>query len=237
MTISIISFQNSHNFELINYSEHGTLVDNVLYSCDLSSKLAHTVESTNLLQSPTRPIPVKKAPKRKPAMLGKRRGKRKNKPGPKPKPKVAAGAPLATKPAFRRPLRIGERASRRLSEIKSEVVEKKPVVELPPEPRMCAQKPSVWKECQCSASASAIITGNGAGWEGAALLRHGSHIKIGCLEFVFSITTFGQSTISASAVLDETAGASTLSLAESASTLSAPLSPNRVIDMDLEDPR
>lgn len=29
--------------------------------------------------------------------------------------------------------------------------------------------------------------GTGAGWEGTALLNHGSYIKLGCLQFVFSI--------------------------------------------------
>ena len=30
--------QTSRQFELLNYSEHGTTVDNVLYSCDFSEK-------------------------------------------------------------------------------------------------------------------------------------------------------------------------------------------------------
>ena len=28
----------THHYELLNYSEHGTTVDNVLYSCDFSDK-------------------------------------------------------------------------------------------------------------------------------------------------------------------------------------------------------
>jgi len=35
-----------------------------------------------------------------------------------------------------------------------------------------------------------LIGGSGAGWEGTALLNHGSYIKFGCLQFVFSITDF-----------------------------------------------
>lgn len=31
-------FQNTKHYELLNYSEHGTTVDNVLYSCDFSEK-------------------------------------------------------------------------------------------------------------------------------------------------------------------------------------------------------
>ena len=49
----------------------------------------------------------------------------------------------------------------------------------------------VLKNCNCKNSASTIIGGNGAGWEGSALINHGSHIKIGCLQFVFSVTNFG----------------------------------------------
>ena len=36
------SLQMSRHFELLNYSEHGTTVDNVLYSCDFSDKPATT---------------------------------------------------------------------------------------------------------------------------------------------------------------------------------------------------
>uniref|UniRef100_A0A8C5WRN4 PHF12 protein n=1 Tax=Laticauda laticaudata TaxID=8630 RepID=A0A8C5WRN4_LATLA len=44
--------------------------------------------------------------------------------------------------------------------------------------------------CGCRASSSSLIGGSGAGWEGTALLHHGSYIKLGCLQFVFSITEF-----------------------------------------------
>lgn len=44
--------------------------------------------------------------------------------------------------------------------------------------------------CTCKASSSSLIGGSGAGWEGTALLHHGSYIKLGCLQFVFSITEF-----------------------------------------------
>lgn len=44
--------------------------------------------------------------------------------------------------------------------------------------------------CGCKASGSSLIGGSGAGWEGTALLHHGSYIKLGCLQFVFSITEF-----------------------------------------------
>jgi hypothetical protein len=43
------------------------------------------------------------------------------------------------------------------------------------------------KPCNCKGSSSSLIGGSGAGWEGTALLHHGSYIKVGCLQFVFSI--------------------------------------------------
>uniref|UniRef100_A0A3Q1G5L1 PHF12 protein n=1 Tax=Acanthochromis polyacanthus TaxID=80966 RepID=A0A3Q1G5L1_9TELE len=49
---------------------------------------------------------------------------------------------------------------------------------------------SVEPYCSCKASSSSLIGGSGAGWEGTALLHHGSYIKLGCLQFVFSITEF-----------------------------------------------
>lgn len=33
-----VALQNTKHYELLNYSEHGTTVDNVLYSCDFSEK-------------------------------------------------------------------------------------------------------------------------------------------------------------------------------------------------------
>ena len=41
--------------------------------------------------------------------------------------------------------------------------------------------------CNCRGSSSSLIGGSGAGWEGTALLHHGSYIKVGCIQFVFSI--------------------------------------------------
>ena len=46
------------------------------------------------------------------------------------------------------------------------------------------QAPRPWN---CKVSSSSLIGGSGAGWEGTALLHHGSYIKVGCLQFVFSI--------------------------------------------------
>uniref|UniRef100_A0A023GGR2 Putative phd finger protein 12 n=1 Tax=Amblyomma triste TaxID=251400 RepID=A0A023GGR2_AMBTT len=90
----------SKHYELLNYSEHGTTVDNVLYSCDFSEK---------------RPS--------------------------------AAGSISSSPAAVRSP------------------------------------RPVTRRTCSCRAN---LI--GAAGWEGTALLHHGSHIKLGCLQFVFSVT-------------------------------------------------
>lgn len=39
----------TRHFELLNYSEHGTTVDNVLYSCDFSDKQATTPQPSNVV--------------------------------------------------------------------------------------------------------------------------------------------------------------------------------------------
>lgn len=45
-------------------------------------------------------------------------------------------------------------------------------------------------KCSCRASSSSLIGGSGAGWEGTALLNHGSVIKFGCIQFTFSVLNF-----------------------------------------------
>ncbi|XP_065282734.1 PHD finger protein 12 isoform X3 [Dermacentor albipictus] len=91
------------HYELLNYSEHGTTVDNVLYSCDFSDK-------RRLLATA--------------------------------QPAAAAAAALAA------PRHTGTR-----------------------------------RTCSCRVNPIGA-----AGWEGTALLHHGSLIKLGCLQFVFSVT-------------------------------------------------
>ena len=56
---------------------------------------------------------------------------------------------------------------------------------------MNSRSGQTWKPCGCKSSCSTLIGGNGAGWEGTAILHHGSIIKIGCHQFVFSITNYG----------------------------------------------
>ena len=43
------------------------------------------------------------------------------------------------------------------------------------------------KPCLCKRSASSLVGGNGKGWEGTAVLFHGSRLRFGCIQFVLSI--------------------------------------------------
>uniref|UniRef100_A0A3P8YL51 PHD finger protein 12 n=1 Tax=Esox lucius TaxID=8010 RepID=A0A3P8YL51_ESOLU len=120
--------ENTKHYELLNYSEHGTTVDNVLYSCDFSEKAS---------PSPTG------------GLVSKVQGLQADD-GSGPRTGVAPpGGVMSCQP----------QGGPRLS-------------------------------CNCKASSSSLIGGSGAGWEGTALLHHGSYIKLGCMQFVFSIAEF-----------------------------------------------
>lgn len=115
----------SGQYELLNYSEHGTTVDNVLYSCDFSAK------------TPVKPLPSKTGG-----------GSRKH-------------LPLAK--------HVDQMSS---SEDKGTVK---------------AHAYKLLRPCRCKSDCISLVRENSAGWEGSAILNHSSYIKIGCMEFVFSI--------------------------------------------------
>lgn len=125
----------SRMYELLNYSEHGTTVDNVLYSCDFSEKRSNTPQATGIVAN------VRKLMK-------------KNK-----------GATSTVASVSRMPVKV----------------------EADKKPAMYAHANQVRKPCGCKASGSSLIGGSGAGWEGSAQLHHGSYVKLGCLQFFFSI--------------------------------------------------
>lgn len=126
--------ENTKHYELLNYSEHGTTVDNVLYSCDFSEKTTPTPPSSVVAK-------VQNVLKRHKTR--------------KPQPPPAEEEPREE------------------------------------EPMMSSQSQGLYhRPCNCKASSSSLIGGSGAGWEGTALLHHGSYIKLGCLQFVFSISEF-----------------------------------------------
>ncbi|KAG8450465.1 hypothetical protein GDO86_002936 [Hymenochirus boettgeri] len=121
--------ENTKHYELLNYSEHGTTVDNVLYSCDFSEKIIPTPPSSVVAK-------VQSVIKR-----------------------------------------------RKRQSPEEEVVKEESIM------NSHAQGPYL-QPCNCKASSSSLIGGSGAGWEGTALLHHGSYIKLGCIQFLFSIAEF-----------------------------------------------
>ncbi|XP_008423413.1 PHD finger protein 12 [Poecilia reticulata] len=122
--------ENTKHYELLNYSEHGTTVDNVLYSCDFSEKVL----------------------------------------------------PAAPSSLVARVQGLIRRSKKR--------EEDRVVGVMPAGGVMSSQPQGGAAACSCKVSGSSLIGGSGAGWEGTALLHHGSYIKLGCLQFVFSITEF-----------------------------------------------
>nr|XP_057936519.1 PHD finger protein 12 [Doryrhamphus excisus] len=127
--------ENTKHYELLNYSEHGSTVDNVLYSCDFSEKA-----------SPSPPSGL-----------------------------VAKVQGIISR-------------SKKWSDGEAPGS----VVGLFPAGGVMSSHPqgALEKLCSCKASSSSLIGSSGAGWEGTAMLHHGSYIKLGCLQFVFSITEF-----------------------------------------------
>uniref|UniRef100_A0A3B3TY41 PHD finger protein 12 n=1 Tax=Poecilia latipinna TaxID=48699 RepID=A0A3B3TY41_9TELE len=123
--------ENTKHYELLNYSEHGTTVDNVLYSCDFSEKVLPAAPSS-LVARVQGLIRNKKREEDKVVGV------------------MPAGGVMSSQP----------------------------------------QGGATAAACSCKVSGSSLIGGSGAGWEGTALLHHGSYIKLGCLQFVFSITEF-----------------------------------------------
>uniref|UniRef100_A0A8C1N8R9 PHD finger protein 12 n=1 Tax=Cyprinus carpio TaxID=7962 RepID=A0A8C1N8R9_CYPCA len=122
--------ENTKHYELLNYSEHGTTVDNVLYSCDFSDK-----------------------------------------------------------PNITSPCGPASNVQNSISEYRPYLVFVMPdmIVAI----MMSSQAQGGPKSpCNCKASSSSLIGGSGAGWEGTALLHHSSCIKVGCMQFLFSITEF-----------------------------------------------
>ncbi|RUS80687.1 hypothetical protein EGW08_011553 [Elysia chlorotica] len=141
----------SRHFELLNYSEHGTTVDNVLYSCDFSDKPATTPQPSALVAA-VREIISK--------------GEGGNSSGKQPNSASRKSAVVS----------VDEDKSEDSKDMWDHI-----------NPRMSARAHEVSRPCGCKVSSSTLIGGSGAGWEGTALLHHGSYIKLGCLQFVFSI--------------------------------------------------
>jgi hypothetical protein len=56
--------------------------------------------------------------------------------------------------------------------------------------KMSSKKGKNYWSCKCKSSLTDLF--NGKCWEGSAILNHGSHIKFGCLEFIFCVINYDQ---------------------------------------------
>lgn len=183
--------QSSRTYELINYSEHGTTVDNVLYSCDFSDKKVQSAKHSNL-NSQTVSTVKTVANKRKKKVSDDRRVKNEH---------ANADDTFTDKRHAKRRKLIKEETegnAQKLFDFKtskitfrwdhdSENVERV-ITNGKNALTMSSKSGQSYKPCACKSSCSSLIGANGAGWEGTAILHHGSHIKIGCHQFIFSIT-------------------------------------------------
>ncbi|RWS29938.1 hypothetical protein B4U80_06651 [Leptotrombidium deliense] len=179
--------EDAKRYELINYSEHGTTVDNVLFSCDFSEKVfnSHRSSTDSTLVSCIKDV-LKNSKKRK-LLSNKDFGFEKSKRTQDAKSDFKcikltdvsggkSGSGVCKRNEYVNNSRNVERVSVQVQSHISTVTSKESLN---------------WKPCGCKVSCSTLIGGSGAGWEGPAVLHHGSHIKLGCLQFVFSITNYG----------------------------------------------
>lgn len=155
-------------YELINYSCHGTIVDNVLYSCDLSPK---KYNSNNIKQ----PNGRGKAKKSSKITLSANNSNNSN------------STIVKNKPATRKSDTNEPNVQRLTVAVQGQLMK---------------SKSSPHKgTCSCKNSPSAIIGSTGSGWEGSATIHHGSVIKFGCLQFIFSVTDHGRKVAPTTAML------------------------------------
>lgn len=216
-----VHVQGTEEYELLNYSDHGSVVDGVLYSCDFSDKTV------------TEPVKCESSPPTKDNLV-----MRKHRPDTETaKEKIeAARKNLRDQGNARRALEAaltlakhtgkedgpGEGGTRRttynssvvsiplaLSRTKKLVAGAPPTTttsrEGGPKPSETAGEESVpivlesvaatatlcpsppTTPCLCRRSASCLVGTKRKGWEGTATLYHGSRLRFGCLQFVFSI--------------------------------------------------
>ncbi|KAJ6216217.1 hypothetical protein RDWZM_007374 [Blomia tropicalis] len=158
------------SFELINYSQHGTCVDNVFYSLDFSDKFAYKAEAntvnentkdeTNNESSQSQVDPENKSQPIKEEHFD----------------DLWTIEKLLTEP---------NRISTNLKNLSNSINKdrqstyKNPMITIHKRPKQ--------KMCNCDELLPRYIDGYENGWEGSAILQDGSHIVIGCLELVFTI--------------------------------------------------
>ena len=191
--------QETGEYELLNYSDHGSVVDGVLYSCDFSDK---TSVDTNQALSPLaaadkvrEKIEVARrnlmdqgeAKRALEGALGLSRHLGKEEGGGEGSKRTTYNSSVVSIPL------VLSRAKKLSAGIPTG--SKTPVKSEGPSDKMkdrvslsllCPEPPA--SPCLCRHSPSCLVGTNRKGWEGTATLYHGSRLRFGCLQFVFSVT-------------------------------------------------
>ena len=214
--------QDNADNELINYSEHGSIVDGVLYSCDFSDKLPNDVTNPPYLladdivgrgagrraeKAKKRLITARKSLQEKTqaakalsaacklsksivkdympdntiiATVGSKRRRSTDEGSSSPNGSPACS--IVSIPLSKTKKTTNNRTSNEKKRI-TLVPEKKPALT-----DHQSTHPADYKACYCKRSASSLIGTGGKGWEGAAMVSHGSKLRFGCIQLVLSIS-------------------------------------------------
>ena len=191
-------------YELLNYSDHGSVVDGVLYSCDFSDK-------SSVTETPQQADPAQTAERAREKMEAARRSLRDQ-----TSARRALEGALNLSRHSGKEEGVGEGTRRttynssvvsipllRAKKLSAGVPADASLVKnsKPDSPEKTGSLPGTHSQhtlsvlspdppatpCQCRRSASCLVGTNRKGWEGTATLYHGSRLRFGCLQFVFSI--------------------------------------------------
>lgn len=212
-----LSLQATGEYELLNYSDHGSVVDGVLYSCDFSDKNVAEVDTKDS-STDLRGHNNLKTDKAKMKIEGARKNLRDQTSA----RRALEGALNLTKHSGKEE---GTGEGTRRTTYNSSVVSiplvlsrtkklsggvpamtktptKTRVSSVPGTPEKQPSSPGSSQKtlstallcpdppstpCLCRRSASCLVGTNRKGWEGTATLYHGSRLRFGCLQFVLSV--------------------------------------------------
>lgn len=190
--------EDSKKYELLNYSEHGTTVDSVLYCCDFSEKQIPKQQSTDQSKDSPTVASVKQILKK-----ARKRKAEANTDHTKPvhddeeNSHSQCSSPSRAKHCFKDDSTSDNNYLNETNSINN-TTNNKPSSSLSSSVDglahlqfMASKDKLTWESCSCRSSCSSLLSSNGAGWEGPAILHHGSLIKLGCIQFVFSVTNCG----------------------------------------------
>ena len=198
----------TEEFELINYSEHGSIVDGVLYSCDFSDKAAASSEAAAILMLDDLTargdgIRAERAKRRLEASRKHLRDRD------RAKRAIEAAMSLSrslSKDCVLDPTVITSSKRHNESTIgpsspSSSVVSiplakarKNSPAQRTPERKVKGENKQLYsssppqRTCLCKRSASSVLGSDGKGWEGAANVYHGSRLRFGCIQLVISVS-------------------------------------------------